>query len=555
MGKVRAAAEEGTASRPWHGAWPAHLPKSLDYPEVPIWWILEKNLPAFAERTAVRFLDHESLAERETLTYAELAARARAVAAGLQKLGVRKGDRVALCLANGPALIASFYGIWRAGAVAVPCNPMLTARELARQLEDSGARLLIAGETAAAATPEVRALLEHPLVVAGEGGGAPPQNNPPQDNLPFETLLAEDGARLKEVPIDPREDLALLLYTGGTTGPSKGAMLTHRNIVANTIQFAEWYAFEPGGETCVSVIPMFHSGGLAGAMNVPLYSGAELLVMPRFNPLSAARAVERHRATRLFGVPTMFIAIMNHDEARQSDFSSLRACRTNAAPLPVRVKADFDALAGHEVLIEGYGLTETSPLTHANPIAAARAGSIGVPLPDTDARIVDMKSGLEAPPGGMGEIVIRGPQVMKGYWNQARETEAVLKQGWLRTGDVGTMDETGYFTVVDRLKDVINSAGYKIWPREVEEAIYTHPAVKLVAVVGIEDDYRGEIVKAFVVPKAEYAGKISEAEIVAVCKENLAAYKAPRSVEFRDALPFSGAGKMLRRLLRGESAG
>ncbi|MEE8435511.1 MAG: long-chain fatty acid--CoA ligase [bacterium] len=560
MGKVRTAAGGDTASRPWHGVWPAHLPRSLDYPEVPIWWILEKNLPAFAERTAVRFLDHESLAERETLTYAQIAARARAVAAGLQKLGVRKGDRVALCLANGPSLIVAFYGIWRAGAVAVPCNPMFSARELARQLEDSGARLLIAGETAAAAAPEVLALLEHPLVMAGEGGGALsrgtlPQETLPRDAMPFETLLAEDGGGLREVAIDPRQDLALLLYTGGTTGPPKGAMLTHRNIVANTIQFAKWYAFEPGGETCVSVIPMFHSGGLAGAMNVPLYSGAELLVMPRFNPLTAARAVERHRATRLFGVPTMFIAIMDHEQARRCDFSSLRACRTNAAPLPARVKADFDALAGHEVLVEGYGLTETSPLTHANPIAAARPGSIGVPLPDTDARIVDLKSGLEAPPGGMGEIVIRGPQVMKGYWNRAVETEAVLKQGWLRTGDVGTMDEAGYFTVVDRLKDVIISAGYKIWPREVEEAIYAHPAVKLVAVVGIKDDYRGEAVKAFVVPKAEYAGKITEAEIVAACKENLAAYKAPRIVEFREALPISGAGKMLRRLLRGESAG
>ena len=550
MEKVHAAMAAGTEARPWHKAWPAHLPRSLDYPEVPLWWILEKNLPAFAERSAVRFLDHETLAEREILTYAELALRARALAASLQKLGVRKGDRVALCLANGPALIAAFYGIWRAGAVAVPCNPLLTVKELARQLKDSDARLLIAGQTTVAAAPELRGLLEHPLVVAGEGGAALPQ-----DALPFESLLAEAGEGLKEVAIDPRKDLALLLYTGGTTGPPKGAMLTHRNMVVNTIQFARWYAFEPGGETCLSVIPMFHSGGLAGAMNVPLYSGAELLVMARFNPLSAARAVERHRATRFFGVPTMFIAVMNHAEARRCDFSSLLACRTNAAPLPARVKADFDALAGHEVLIEGYGLTETSPLTHANPIAAARAGSIGMPLPDTDAKIVDMKSGQEVPPGAMGEIVIRGPQVMKGYWNRSGETEAVLKQGWLHTGDVGIMDEAGYFSVVDRLKDVINSAGYKIWPREVEEAIYTHPAVKLVAVVGVEDDYRGEAVKAFVVLKEEYAGKITPAEIVAVCKKNMAAYKTPRIVEFRDALPLSGAGKMLRRLLRGESTG
>jgi long-chain acyl-CoA synthetase len=550
MGKDRAAAQPGTATRPWHGVWPAHLATSLSYPDVPIWWLLERNLPTFAERTAVRFLDHESLAERETLTYAELAAQAGSLAAGLRRLEVRKGDRVAVCLPNSPWLIVSFYGIWRAGAVAVPCNPMFGAQELARQVHDSGARLLIAGEETAAAPPQARARLGIPLVLAGAAGGASPDGA-----IRFEELLAQDGGAPADEQIDPGEDLGALLYTGGTTGTPKGAMLTHRNFVTNTIQFADWYAFEPGGETCISVIPMFHSGGLAGAMNVPLYSGATLLVMPRFNPASVARAVERYRATRLFGVPTMFIAMLNDPEARRCDFSSLRACRTNAAPLPAKVKADFDELVGHEVLVEGYGLTETGPLTHANPITAARAGSIGVPLPDTDARIVDLKSGADVSPGGMGEIVVKGPQVMKGYWNRPEETEAVLKEGWLRTGDVGTMDAQGYFTVVDRVKDLINSAGYKVWPREVEEVIYRHPAVKLVAVVGIEDAYRGEVVKAFVVPKENYAGKVSEEEIIAACKENLASFKAPRIVEFRDELPLSGAGKMLRRLLRKEHAG
>lgn len=538
---------QSESSRPWDHAWPSYLPRSLKYPDVPAWWILEKNRDRFADRIAIRYLDHDSLREKESITYASLASKAHAVAAWLQKFGLKKGDRVGIYLPNNPELIVSFYGIWRAGAVAVPCNPMFKEQELAHQVEDAGARLLIASAGAAATASFVASKTGIPLVLTPDADKAPVDGA-----LRFEELLAEDGRGLREVPIDPQEDLALLLYTGGTTGPPKGAMLTHRNIVANTIQFAEWYAFDRGQETCLSVLPMFHSGGMSGAMNVPLYSAATLLVMSRFNPVSVAKAVENFRATRLFGVPTMFIALLNSEEARKCDFSSLRACRTNAAPLPASVKAAFDELVGHEVLIEGYGLTETSPLTHANPIERAKAGSIGIPLPDTDAKVTDLESGEDLPPGGAGEIVIRGPQVMKGYWNNPKETENAMEGGWLHTGDVAYVDEEGYFFVVDRKKDVINNAGYKVWPREVEEVIYMHPAVKLVAVVGEKDGYRGEVVKAFVVAKDEFDGKLTEDEIVKFCKERLAAYKLPRKVVFRDQLPLNGAGKVLRRELRRE---
>jgi long-chain acyl-CoA synthetase len=536
-------------SRPWFRAWPSHLPHSRDYPLAPAWWILERNLERYPNRIAVRYLDHATLGERESVTYAELASRAKALATGLQRLGVDRGARVALCLPNSPALITSFYGVWLTGAVVVPINPMTKGSELRQQLDDARVSLLIAASGTAIAASAVASEMGIPVVLTSEGGRASIAGA-----VPFEALLAEDGWRLKAAPIDAHEDVAVILYTGGTTGTPKGAMLTHRNIVTNTIQFAEWYAIEPGEETCVGVIPMFHSGGMSGVMNVPLYAGATLVVMSRFHPASVARAVERYRATRLFGVPTMFIALLNHEESRRADYTSLRACRTNAAPLPPSVKAAFDELIGREILVEGYGLTETSPLTHANPLQHVKPGSIGIPIADTDAKIVDLETGVNLPAGEPGELVVRGPQVMKGYWNRPAETAAAMAGGWFHTGDVARMDDDGYFIIVDRKKDQINTAGFKVWPREVEEVIYGHPAVKMVAVVGVDNAYRGEMVKAYVVLKEEPQQRISAEELLSFCKERLTPYKVPRSVEFRDDLPVNAAGKMLRRLLRSGAA-
>jgi long-chain acyl-CoA synthetase len=490
-------------------------------------------------------LDHDTLVERQSLTYAELAIRARALAVGLHRLGIGRGARVALCLPNSPALLISFYGTWLAGATVVPINPMAKGLELRQQLGDVGASLLMAASETAVAASAVADEMAIPLVLSAESGSSSAEGA-----IPFEELMAEDGRRLDTTAIDAHEDVAVILYTGGTTGRPKGAMLTHRNIIANTVQFAEWYGFESGRETCIGVLPMFHSGGMSGAMNVPLYAGATLLVQSRFRPASVAQAVERYRATRLFGVPTMYIALLNHEAGRRADYSSLRACRTNAAPLPPSVKAAFDELVGREVLVEGYGLTETSPLTHANPIDQAKPGSIGIPIAATDAKIVDLHTGADLSAGEPGELVIRGPQVMKGYWNRAEETAASMAGGWFHTGDVAQMDDDGYFRIVDRMKDQINTAGFKVWPREVEEVIYAHPAVKMVAVIGVDDAYRGEAVKACVVLKEEHRRRISEAELLTFCRERLMPYKVPRLVEFRDELPLSATGKMLRRLLR-----
>jgi long-chain acyl-CoA synthetase len=515
--------------RAWHRVWPSHIGRSLAYPDVPAWWLVERHVARFGGHVAVCEVDHDTLGEVRVLTYDALFRAARGAATGLREAGAGPGARLAFVLPNSAEMIIGYYATWLAGGVIVPANPAARESELSRQFADARVSLVIGhrGGTAEVAATRL--------------------------DIPFYDVAAFRAMEALP-PVAPAApaaaDVAVLLYTGGTTGTPKGAMLTHANLVTNTIQFAEWYALVAGEETTVSVIPMFHSGGMSGVMNVPLYAAATLVVFRRFSAAAVARAVTRYRATRLFGVPTMFIALLNDDEGRRADYSCLRACRTNAAPLPPPVKAAFDALVGREVLVEGYGLTETSPLTHANPIARPKPGSIGIPLPDTDARIVDLESGADVQPGEPGELLISGPQVMRGYWNRPGETAAAIRDGWLSTGDVAVMDAEGYFAIVDRKKDMINTAGSKVWPREVEEALYAHPAVQLVAVVGIPDDYRGEAVKAYVVLKDGH--RAGEQELVDHCRARLTNYKVPRSVELRADLPVTSTGKLLRRTLRGD---
>jgi long-chain acyl-CoA synthetase len=501
---------------------------------VPAWWLLERNLPRFGHRVAIRELDHATSSERRRLTYEELWRAVRGVGTALREHDLGGGVRVGLCVPNGVAAVVGYYATWYAGGEVVPANASARESELVQQFGDAEATLIVG-------------LAESPAARAADALGVP--------FVDARALRAME-ATPPGGPGDYRsdEDVAVILYTGGTTGLPKGAMLTHRNLVANTVQFADWYAFEAGAEVSYCAIPMSHSGGMSGVMNVPLSAGATLLAVPRFAAAAAARAVEHHRVTRLFGVPTMFIALLNDEAGRRADYASLRACRTNAAPLPPSVKHAFDALVGRAVLVEGYGLTETSPLTHANPIGRARAGSIGVPLPDTDARIVDLETGGDVRPGQPGELLIHGPQVMRGYWNRSEETAGVLRDGWLATGDVATMDDEGYFAIVDRRKDMINTAGFKVWPREVEETLYTHDAVELAMVIGVPDDYRGEAVKACVVLKDAHRGRVTEADLAAFCKARLTTYKVPRTIELRETLPQTATGKMLRRALRDEPA-
>jgi len=535
--------------RPWFKVWPDHLPKNLKYPDVPAWWIMQRNIERFAEKTAVILVNHENLGEIERMTYGELWQSANSLAAGLRKLGIRKGDRVATLLSNSASIIISYYGVWMAGAAITPCNVLAKEKEVESQLKDAGASMIIAAEhlSGLARSVSERMGLKLVLVSAGDPAGKIP------GAIGFENLIRNAGERPADFSLNPAEDMAVLLYTGGTTGNPKGTILTHRNIVANTMQFAQWYSFRQGDETCICAIPMSHSGGMSGVMNVPIYAAATMIVFKKFVAEKVAQAINKYSATRFFGVPTMYVAILNNKDARACNMSSLKACRTNAAPLPVAVKQDFDQMIGKEVLIEGYGLTETSPLTHANPVKKAKAGSIGIPLPDTDAKIIDLETGEDLPVNCEGELVIRGPQVMKGYLDRPEATDRAMAGGWFHTGDVAKMDEEGYFFIVDRLKDMINSGGYKVWPREVEEVLYAHPKVRLAMVIGVPDDYYGETVKAYIVPKDDAVGSITQEEIISFCKERIARYKAPRIVEFRDSLPISPQGKVLRRVMKEEA--
>jgi len=550
------------AGRPWLSSYPDGVPHTLSYPEVPVYALLDEAAQRHGAAAATHFYGAR-------LTWAHVRHQADAFAAALASLGVQKGDRVAIMLPNIPQTVIAYFGALKAGAVVAFCNPLYTERELAHQLNDSGAGVIVALDRLA---PRIRAVqggtsirrliltgltdymplalrVMAPFVKPDLVGKVPRE----PDVYAFRELIRRhDGAEPPAVAIDPVRDLALLQYTGGTTGLSKGAMLTHRNLVANVWQLRAWMqTAEEGSERILAVMPFFHVYGLTVCLNMAALLAAMLLLVPRFDVKQVLKLVHRERPKLFPGAPTMYVAINQYPGISRYRLDSIRACISGAAPLPVEVQTTFEALTGG-TLVEGYGLTEASPVTHCNPLAGRRVpGSIGLPLPDTEVKIVDLETRAEElPPGEVGELCIRGPQVMAGYWNRPEETDQVLRDGWLHTGDVAWMDEAGYTYLVDRIKDVIIAGGYNIYPREVEEVLYEHPAVLEAAVVGVPDEYRGQSVKAFVVPKP---GEVVTAdEIIGFCRERLAKYKVPREVEFRPELPKSLAGKVLRRELRGE---
>ena len=489
-----------------------------------------------------------------------------AFAKGLQEAGLKPGDRVALMLPNSPQFVIAFYGTLLAGGVGVNTNPMYTPRELHHQLRDAGARFLVILDQ----------LLPRYLEVKGEVPVEKVVRTGIQDYLPFPKnllyplLLRRKGEAPKALeglpwraflrPGTPRpvpldlDDLALLQYTGGTTGLAKGAMLTHRNLSANALQVRAWIPdFREGEEVVLGAIPFFHVYGMTVAMNLALLGGAKLVLLPRPEIKAIVEAIEKHQVTLFPGVPTLYVAFNNFPGIEKRNVKSIRICLSGAAPLPVEVAKRFEELTGAR-LIEGYGLSEASPVTHSNPVLGLiKKGSIGMPFPSVDAKVVD-EEGKELPPGEVGELAVKGPNVMKGYWNRPEETQKTLKDGWLFTGDLAKMDEDGYFYIVDRKKDMIIAGGYNIYPREVEEVLYQHEAVQEAAVVGVPDPYRGETVAAFLVLKPEYQGKVSEKDIERFCRQNLAAYKVPRIIQFRESLPKSSVGKILKRELQKEVA-
>jgi long-chain acyl-CoA synthetase len=536
---------------------------TLDYPTVPLHGLLEATAERTPQAIATEFYGAH-------LTYAEINRLADAFCAYLQSLDVKKGDRVAVVLPNSPQFIIAYYGALKAGAIVVPTNPLYVPRELEQQFNDAGVETVIClSHPVWPRVDEIRAntsiknvIVTHindffplhlrtlyPIKAKTEHTWSDYKHDPANGVHAF-THAVNHSLRRKPVAMQP-DDLALLQYTGGTTGTPKGAMLTHHNLVANTVQVNEWFTTDDarnGKAIFFAVTPFFHVYGMTVVMSHALYSGAKLLLLPRWVTEDVLEAIEHGHPTIFSGVPTMYIAINNTPGIDQRDLSSIKACISGAAPLPIEVAEEFERLTGGR-LVEGYGLTEAAPVTHCNPMYGQRkAGSIGVPFPDVEARIVDANSHADLPQGEIGELAIRAPQVMKGYWQRPEESANVLSpDGWLYTGDLARMDEEGYFFIVDRKKDMIIAGGYNIYPRDVEEVIYQHPAVQEAVVAGIPDRYRGETVKAYIVLKAEQ--QASADEIIAFCRARLAAYKVPHLIEFRDNLPKTLIGKFLRRQL------
>ncbi|RJP26680.1 MAG: long-chain fatty acid--CoA ligase [Actinobacteria bacterium] len=554
----------------WLDNYPEGVPEEVELPDISLGQMLEKTAAKYPSNTAVIFINNR-------ITYAKLDEMANRFAGVLKKLGVQKGDRVALQLPNTPQLVFAYYGTVKLGAVAVMFNPLYSPREIEHQLRDSGAKVMIILDLM---WPMVKTALENakpdhlivthvrdylkfplnllePIKAKKEGTRVEVDMDAASYGLKgmyeLKELMAQASAQKPAVEIDPAEDLAVFQYTGGTTGVSKGAMLTHRNLVSNVHQCLAWFPdVKLGREIILCTLPFFHSYGMTVDMNFGVLSGATLVLIPNPRDLHMViKAIDKHRPTLFPGVPAMYIALINNPDVKSGkmDVTSIRACLSGAAPLPVEVQQEFEKLTGGK-LVEGYGLSESSPVTHANPLEGIRkAGSIGMPVPNTEVKVVDVEDRTkELPLGEIGELAVKGPQVMKGYWNMPEETENVMDaDGWLYTGDIARADETGFFYIVDRKKDMIIASGYNIYPRDVEEVIFEHPKVEDVAVAGVPDPKRGETVKAYVVLREGETA--TEEDIIAFCRDKMSKYKVPTAVEFRAELPKTMVGKVLRRVL------
>ena len=506
--------------------------------------------------------------EGRNLTYAQVDEASSRFASALVSLGLKVGDRVAIFLPNVPQLVIAFFGVLKAGGVVVMCNPTYKERELEHQLRDSGSEIVVASRTVARGLDLYKSLadckdrlpLRHvittsladylPPIKRRLAGLAGIKDVDRQGTLDFVKLVETHEPIPSPAAVDPMEDIAVLQYTGGTTGLSKGAMLTHYNLVSNA---GYGVSFFPVTEKDVSlcVLPLFHIYGLTVTMNVPLAAGASLVLLPAFHVDEVMKAIQDRKVTTFCGAPAMYIAINSRPDVKKYDLRSIRACLSGGSALPPAVRRKFMELTGGN-LVEGYGLSETSPETHCNPIREGKVkdGSIGPPFSGTDATVVDLEGTWKRlPPGSVGELAVRGPQVMKGYWHQEAETSAVMNEGWFLTGDIAKMDEDGYFYIVDRKKDMINVGGFKVYPREVEDLLFEHPDIKEAGVVGIPDEFSGEVVKAFVVLR-DSTKRLTEQDVIEFCTQRLAKFKAPKKVEFVEDLPKTLLGKVLRRKLR-----
>ncbi|MFA9557622.1 AMP-binding protein [Evansella sp. AB-rgal1] len=546
----------------WLAQYPSEIPTSITYPDKSLVSFLEDAYKKRPDNHAIVFMG-------QRLTYRELYESTVKLANGLRQLGMKSGERVSIMLPNCPQAVISYYAVLMAGGIVVQTNPLYVERELEHQLNDSGATFIIALDWVFPRVEKVRHAtnLKKILVTSLKDYLPFPKNlffplvskkRGMNTKVPYSDEVLSWMKVMNEAPNEPIEmatdpdDVAILQYTGGTTGVAKGVMLTHKNLVANVLQCTHWiFKVEYGEEKFLGMVPFFHVYGMTVVMNACISLASTMVLLPKFDVKDALKAIDKEKPTIFPGAPTMYIGLLNHPDIGKYDLSSIKACISGSAPLPVEVQQQFEKVT-NGILVEGYGLTESSPVTHCNLVWGGErvSGSIGLPWPDTDVKIVSLETSEEVGVGAIGEIAIKGPQVMKGYWNRPEDTEETLRDGWLFTGDMGYMDEKGHFYIADRKKDMIIAGGYNIYPREVEEVLFEHPAVLECVILGIPDPYRGETVKAYIVFKDGM--EVSEKELDAYCREKLAAYKVPKLYEFREDLPKTLVGKVLRRALRDE---
>ncbi|MET1128369.1 MAG: long-chain fatty acid--CoA ligase [Thermoproteota archaeon] len=554
--------------RPWTKWYDEYVPKEVKIPEVPLFKFLDDAASRYAERTAFIFFGRK-------VSYREFKENADRIAKGLaEEFGVGRGDKVAVYLPNTPQFAMAYYGTLKAGAAVVPVNPLYKAGEVARLLVKARPKVVIALDLFAKTLEEAMKVSGHEpagVIYTGVDDYLPAilaalyrlKERKPKIRYDskkiwrFKDFVRAHAPSPPQVQVNPKEDLAALMFTGGTTGIPKGVMLTHYNLVSNVIQIDAWWKpGTKGSDVMVGVLPWFHIYGQTAVLNLGVYRAATIIVYPTFDLKRLLRDIEKYKPNIFHGVPTIYSRIVATPGIEKRNLGSIEVCISGAAPLPKAVAERFEQLTGAR-LREGYGLTETSPVTHVNPIYGRyKIGSIGVPVPNTLAAIADPEKPELLPPGKVGELVISGPQVMKGYYEMDEENKLVFFEccglRWLRTGDMAYMDEEGYFYIVDRKKDTIKYKGITLFPREIEEVLYKHECVQDAAVVGIPDPYVGERPKAYIVLKPECRGKVTPEDIISYARQHLADFKVPKLVEFRDELPKSAVGKILRRVLREE---
>ncbi len=547
----------------WRRHYDPDVPATLEIPDISLPEMFYRSAADFPANAAIIFFG-------KSISYRHLKHLVLQTAAGLSRLGLQPGQAIAVLLPNCPQAIITYYAALHLGAMVVMINPLAAPREILDQLQRTRAKIVVVLDHLAPKMEQIRPELRlRHLVIASLA-----------DFLPFPwSWLYNFKSRWDKQQIGPRRDLrqknfriffkekiadappmaarsqdiATLQYTGGTTGTPKAAILTHRNLVSNVLQINAWLPHcRRGGERLLSVLPLFHVFGMTAGMNWPLNLAGAIILLPKFDPGMVLKTIHKQRPTVFPSVPTIFIALLHHPNLQRYDLTSLWGSISGSAPLPQDVQSRFEALTKGRI-IEGYGLTETSPVTHLNPIAGRRKpGSIGLPFPNTDCRIVDAETGCrDLPIGEVGELILRGPQVTSGYWQDPAETALAVRDGWLYTGDLARMDDDGFFYIVDRKKDLIIASGFNIFPREVEEILHQHPDVEDVVVFGVPESYRGETVMAIIVPRP--AATVAAKELIDFCRERLAAYKVPTIIEFRKELPKTLVGKILRRQLRQET--